>query len=446
MKARLLLFALLASAAILFPAPGAFLLPGLALALLHDDRHPIVTGVLLSMAIWPVAFQVLYWIHVPLRPLTSGVLVASSAIVAWKIRKVEPRWDSTAILGTAALFRLLPAVLYPCASGRDMSLHTLIVRRILEEGHVPADLMPIDSESVWGIPIGFHFEAAALGLEANSASLWLSVAVYVAVTLALYRALVPFFPSGISALAAVAVSFLADKPQTVVRYGSTPLVLSFVLIVAALALWVEGMRGRLRPIPIALLAAASVVTHPTPPYGAIWIVVPALLIFAWRRFDRARIGATALALGLCVATIVPYVLGVRRRPVPEEMRTWTREYQKRGNSRITEPTGIRAAVGVVAHARHEMGEAFVWLSVLVLAYGTWRRRPLAALYGAFFLCWAAVALNVRVWAMPLSLLLYPDRVMHFLILPPAFLRHVEPRRRRQAARRSSISTATWSTR
>lgn len=419
MKARAGVFLVLAVASAAFPAPFVFVLPGLAIAFLHDDRHPWPLSIPLSLAFWAVVLQILYWIHVPVRLPVTVLLVASAAAIAWKARKPDPHWIAAGILGAAVIFRLLPAFLHPCAGGIDMSFHTFLGGKIIEEGRVPADLRPVDGGGVPGLPLGFHFQMAALCLEANPSALWMSVAGYAALTLVLYRALVPFFAAGPSAVAAVVISFLADKPQSAVRYGSHPMVVAFVLTILAYALWMEGLRDRVRPVLVALAAAGGAIVHPTPAYGSVFLLFPALLFVLLRNRNRPRLLATTAAAALTLVLVVPYALGLRHLRVPPGAVEWTRTYLRRGNSRITDSSGWRVAPAVLDQASHELGPPFSGLAVLGTFYALWRRRRLAALLAAVLAGWVLTAVNLKLWVLPYSALLYPDRLLYFLILPVA---------------------------
>ncbi len=188
----------------------------------------------------------------PLWQRFSGAvagLVFLAAAVAW-------RWYQARAL-------ILPAWV-------DSLHHTLIVKKILELGVVPAALAP-EVQAPLAYHYGFHLMAAlfsALGdIPPAETVLWFGQALNALIALSVYRLGKTVWGDWRQAsLAALLVTFAFQMPAYYVTWGRYTLSAGLVALPLAMAAVVDCARSRISPsqvIRLALLTAAVALTHLT---------------------------------------------------------------------------------------------------------------------------------------------------------------------------------------
>jgi hypothetical protein len=254
-----------------------------------SDLTVFVVGT--SVAFWIVTFWFLPYVEIPLSSWTYGVLVLAAVALGvglWKwpgralVRVDRDDMLASLLLATASALRFSFVWRWPLApAGADMRMHSYIAALIAAGDTVPSShlpLLPIDSFGAY--PVGFRALTALIsllgGIPIYRSAMFMEASTLAFLTLAFYGFVRVFWDRPSSAMVALLVTFLPRNLQHFVQWGGDPTLLSFGLLVTALALrpWLEekmslGMWGF-----CALFVAASVFTHLIPVIGVCYATLP----------------------------------------------------------------------------------------------------------------------------------------------------------------------------
>jgi hypothetical protein len=194
-------------------------------------------------------------------------------------------------------------------------------------------------------------------------------------------------------------------------WGGAPNALGIAFAVPAFAAAVDTLRSRSArdAAACALLAAAALLTHPVSVLALCWAGLPVL---AGALFFRPpfRRGLPVLLAGGAVSLLVctPY-LATLGGSLPPEGVAWARNFLHESGTLRTVPRMLHDVPLLAGGAA----------AVAVLVLRPWRAAVPVALAAALLL----LVLNGRVAALPLSEVLYPDRIAVLLLYPLALLAH-----------------------
>ncbi len=262
--------------------------------------------------------------------ITPAILIAVeilsgfSIILALVRRKPHFQFAAFAGLEILALLALVALRFY---QARDLALpawvdsvhHTFLVRLFLEQGGIPADLLP------W-IPgpfyyhIGFHASAAVFsafsGLSPDQAVLVFGQMLGAAAALGAYRLSMAICPDRRRALLALAiVGFIAQMPAFYLSWGRYTLLAGMILLPLAMAEAIEFAAHEQRLsslVRLAILTAGLLLTHYL---AAILLAVFLILVGLYvlvRRERRRRIVGLIVAAGVGTVLALPWLIPMLR--------------------------------------------------------------------------------------------------------------------------------------
>jgi hypothetical protein len=416
--------------------PGLVLVPRRAAA---GPWERVVEVAGASLSFWMAAFWLLRWLPVPLEAGFQGVSAASVLAHALarrpaptaSLRERARRLPVAGLLAAAVVvvLRLLPMNADPGPAGADMSMHAYLAEMILRADGIPTSYRPILPIDTFGtFPVGFHVHTALVALTAGlpiyRAALVVTCLTHAFLTFALFALVRPWTRPSVAALVAFAATFLCSAPQGYIGWGGNPTVLAIGLSALLFASLLRLPSWRDRDAAFAgLILSGVALTHTLVLVQSFYLMgVPLLALLAWRGPRDPR---TLRSLAVFGATFLvvsgPYLVGIDPGALDDDTRAWIAHWVRK-TDHVWHATTPTALVTIPDWAVHAIGDRMaVFVPLVALGLGSLRRRDPAtfALQGAFFVMAFLLVLNARFWWLPLSPLIYPERVAAMLVLPLA---------------------------
>jgi hypothetical protein len=399
---------------------------GLPLASLLRLRIGIAGSALLGVAYWAVALY--------LFPFRGGLVVAAglavllAAAVMWRRESWHWLWlsarrldraDAVLCVGCAAYLSLLATQYVP--PGMDASMHTTAARLIAQNLGLPSTYAPFAADLPFprvnlGLP-AFTAVIIRAGADPASAMLGCEHLTFSGLLMATYLLLRLWVTRMQAAVPAVITAWAARSAQETAGWGGFPTVMSFALGLLALRLLFDvARRPRVRSaVALGIVVAALPLVHGVG--AAIWLygAAPVAAVTALVRAPDKRTALSRLAVAGFVAAFVLACYRASHPPVPTpEQYEWVRDWQL-GSA----PTGT--GWQLVLHSCHNLttyaGSTAIYPALLAAVVLLVHRR-FAPLLGAAIVAATLVFLiaNSRLWILPGSFLLYPERVV--ILGPP----------------------------
>ena len=369
---------------------------------------------LLAAAVWVIAF---WWLRLLPFPwegpvIFIGAVSFCAGLLGWRS---GPDLPSAGVWACAAAVfaALCSSTLVP--PGVDGAMHTAVARIIADAHGHPAGFRPLwPLDFFHSYPVGqptLTALVAALGdLDLRRAGLAGHALAY-ALCVVAFAAAAGRWTNGPSGLAAGLVAvFSARAPLHFWTWGGAPNALGIAFAIAALAAGIDSLQGDRRAAAVCgIYAAASLLAHGVSVVALAW-TTPILLLgaLAFRRDLLPRplllVAAGGLSLGLCA----PYLLTLHPVLGPREI-AWVRE-------------SIRASASLSVFPRM-LHDVPLLAGGAALAAVIARRPRRAAFPAALAALLVLLVLQGRIFALPGSALLYPDRIAVLLLYPLALLGH-----------------------
>ena len=399
---------------------AALLLAGSAVAVAFRLR----TGID-SIALWGLV----YWAVVPyLFPFRGGLDVA--LILAWigAIAAVAARWPIRYRRPAPAAWLLLVG----CGSfatlflwnytpiGIDAGYIGASVRMVLIHRGLPDTYTPWFPDLFFpSVNTTLPFVGAAavrMGGAAGSVTLALVPVTFSLWILATNRLARRWAPPLASAVIAVACVWGTRWAQNTVGWGGCATIAGLVVALHATRIALDlALRPAVgRALALGLAVAAIPLTHGVS--AAVWcyLAVPLLTVhtFATARSPRRTLSALPIAVGVTLAILALYATVGRFQLEPDEI-AWSR-----GHILTDAPQSDGTPLPFASAARYlilyggEPAGAFLGGALLVLI-AMRRGKPLAAAAAAWLIL-AVLLINCHGWWLPLSAMLYPNRIVYWL--------------------------------
>lgn len=351
---------------------------------------------------------------------------------SWKFKRhpfLGFKFNKTHSLFAVFFLFLLPLVSMLLPPGNDAAMHGYITRLIINNGGIPSNYFPIlPIEEFGSYSAGYHTIAAYLSLfdvqfikEAINLT---TVMVYVLYGLGLATLLSLFLRLEIALASSALVLFVSRVPQSSFGWGgnSTVFAFSFIFITVTLMLASHKHRSLALGILAAFPLSALPLTHAIPAVGFVYLSVPLAIVYLFKtKSNRVFIlqslvitGIFALVLLLPFAfnfhdptdnSLVERIMEWQAIYGPEQTKVWWKNIQQTivyVQYRISDPLFF-TVLGLLIVTPFRGRKTYVFWSVLLLVLIL------------------SLVHNVHDWFLPLSHLLYPDRLVYFLTIPIAFL-------------------------
>ncbi len=416
---------------LLVPHVALLVVPGLCFLPQRGGRKTLLdmaaTAHVVSLVFWVVLFLQLKWIPLPLSVVTRAVLAGSLAVLG--IRTFARRRPgrlcavpmSVVLLGVPLVMRLWPLLVSPVPLGPDIVVPCVMARLVAEADGYPASCEPLLPVSRFGLFVpGFASVTAQMADLAGRpvwTAIWhLSLIGFVTYWLALYLLLRVRFSPVVSWAAAGAASLLGTVPSIYLRDGQGATVMSWALLAFGTALVLRG-GGRLVGAGLSFLAAWAM--HPIPPVilgYLLGLLVPFGVLLGWRPRVRWIVLGAVAALVLSLPVLEALTVVERTQGESESARMWA------AMGGLGPPTKLGTLLLRLWRLQlRKVGAVLLALSALGLVAGCSRSARETCVAGLGALGAFALPLLLYVKSLPLSYLMYGDRVPAMLLFPGAWL-------------------------
>ncbi len=396
------------------------LVAGLPLIILLRVPLGLTAAVPLGITVWTIALYVFCFPHGLICAAALGVL---SATAVWRccpsvsrtpFTRVPSKSGLILLIGCAAYATLLVTHYVP--PGMDASMYATAARLIAQQQRLPYTYAPIVPQ--------LHLPAVNLGIPALAAvAIWCGVSPVSAILaseqltfsvfiLTTYFLLRLWTTRLVAAFLAVYATWNAAGVQKTVEWGGFPTVMALALGLFAMRLLIDLTR---RPsyrtaLPLGFTVASVPLVHGIS--AAVWLYAAApmvLLLMIKSRQRRAAMKPLAASAGIALLVVAVY-FAVGRVVISGAALDWVRDWQARYAPRNE---GWLALFSGLPYIRQTEGNAF---RAGLLAAGVLliRRRyyPVIAVAASTLVLSLLIA-NSKHWLLPLSALLYPERVVYW---------------------------------
>lgn len=414
--------------------PGILMLFLRNLSPTHTPIEKLPMAITYSFAWWIIGFWFLRLIPVPLDVfvyMTLGISAAASVyILSRRTLKRKPKRAPIRAHAFAVLFFAILAfpIIYVTAhtiapSGPDASMHAYLAARIADENGFPKTMKPLVPVDQFGFyPIGLPIIVAVM-MKLNHLPVYTNMLIVTALTCWLYAALFytllrQRFSMFISATVAIIISWVLSEPYDIIGWGAIPTVLSFDLLLLVCSLIFQKRHTRFDVILIVLLWYVAFTIHYMLPVASIYVGL-CVLPFYRKAIPGLLQGVKPVWILFLIIVCIPFAWHIKDYPfhVSKTVSAYVATLQRND---LSVQTGAPIQVIAVAAATY-MRTHIPYL--LLLVYGCSLgiliaiNRRYVAMHIAFLLSLFLLIVNSRYWLIPLSALLYPDRIILLGTLP-----------------------------
>jgi hypothetical protein len=310
--------------------------------------------------------------------------------------------------------------------GCDIAMHGYITRLIMEQQGLPETYHPLlPVEQFGSYSAGFHFISATSALFNSDWLLeGLSFATAISYIVAIWGLaffLTIFASSRTAFVVAMIVFWFHRSLQYVVNWGGTPSILSLGLVFCAIAFIGYSIRERsyLFFIMGTVSWCAAALTHLIPAYAGLYLCVGLVAYWIWHFRPSWIFLVKSFGVAVLVATIclMPIVMRMDGKTSPELSKMiWN--WQHRMMNYVGGGDFITNAFHLLGELKFGLSDLTVIASSICLMWMLFRNRFHGlVLVLAIALLLFLLILNSGYWLLPLSELLYPERVMYFYVVP-----------------------------
>lgn len=394
----------------------------------------------LSCVWWIISFWWLSIIPLTLQHLIRitliGTLFTCLYLIAKKTKAKRKKINHSQVYGNVLLTAFYVALAVPyvllatvqlAPTGQDMSMHTYLAQIIRMANGFPTTMRPIVPLHQFGYyPFGFSTIVATLtavnNLPIYTNALGVVVLTYWLFASSVFTLLRKHYPLYISMLTTAIVCWGNSIPNNIVWWGAIPTVLSLAFIIYAIA----AVPTKFSPFTLyisMMFLFAALLTHYMLPAALVYLSIP--LAFVSVPFLRANLhvkGAIpyTYVFTICVS-VLPFLWHFRRYSF--SISSSTMAYVARLQfADLNAPHS--ATLGQILHATGQfiltnissVSLIFYGLSLLVMLF---LNRPLLTKHLIIVTTLMLLLVNSRYWLLPMSFLLYPDRIIVLAVIPLA---------------------------
>ena len=398
----------------------------------------ITASIFLSLGSWISISWFICWCGLPLSYSALALLLV---FVAWYLvknvrkpmRSFSPvrNWPLHYILlAIVLLILIMPVFFITIPPGSDTSMHGYITRLIVNNNGLPHSYRPILPVDYFGsYSAGYHIITALTGgmsvIYLRDAINFISIMTYPLALLALVFALRNFFSEKTATYAAV-IFFCVNRTYIgTVWWGGNPSIMAFAFCLFSFGLFMYAVQNRRQKALwcSAITVAAVPLCHAIPAITFVYVsfVGYVLLLFYYRQQLKWLIANTIiLVVGMLVLSL-PFLVHFKNDNSPELLqmiKDWQHDMM---NGKLT-GRPLQDLLVAADRIKYRIGDELTILSGISLAVLLYYRKfkPLAFI-GILILFIYIIVFNRGYWFLHLSELLYPERVVYFMIVCWAFI-------------------------
>ena len=405
-----------------------FLLPGLLLGYLPISRKIsffefCTYSVVFSLSFWICSFWLLKFLPLPLSLFIYFILGISVLLVAFgksdTFALKPPLFSDLISLAYLILLLLLFMPLYYrqiVPSGADMATHSYIARLIFEQNGFPQSYEPIlPVKQFDSPPFGFPLITASISILGNlpiyKSALILTSLTYVFMGLALLTFLRLYFSLFISLVASLSTLLLSREIFHYIIWGGNLTILSIGFLVFAISFVIKLLDTTKVPTLkysalFSLILYASFTIHSLPLVNALYMAPFIFLyVISKKNLRKKYLPFLVLTLLLLIVFAIPFFSSLKS---PSEN---TLQFIKNFHDRIWREKLLSAYSTIPKYLQRRIGENLFLIAALGLFASFFiKLRHKIWLY-IFLLLAVLIIINARHWFLPLSPLLWPDRIV-----------------------------------
>ncbi len=431
-----MLFAIL-SAALLFTFPGV-LLAGQVKELSRLAK--ITCTAFLSVGFWVGVAWFIAAAGLPLNIVAASLLgISILAFVVFRRKFVVPlklpnhieirtAWVYVALL-VAIVLMLMPLTFVTIPPGCDTTMHGYISRLIINNNGLPSSYRPILPVDYFGsYSAGFHVLTALIAaMQVSFLQDAINVVTFLSYPLAMLGMvflLSQFVQERTAIVTTIIFWGLNSTFESTIWWGGNPTVLGFGCSMFAAGLLLHGLKNqdafafRLS----ALAVAAVLLIHAIPAICFVYLCLPGVVVcfilFSDRRVWLLKNGA--LMVAIAVVLLLPFLMHFKNDNSPELVLK-VKQWQLLMMHNTFSPNVLKNAWGVLLQITGRVGEIPLALSCLaligLLAMKKTKELGIITLFVAYLF---VLVINYGYWFLPLSELLYPERIVFYVIVALSF--------------------------
>ena len=422
-----------------------FTFPGILFvrAYAFNKLSKCITAIFTSLGFWICTSWFISMVGLPLY-ITSYSLLALFIVYffAQNIRKFKN--GSTAnpfqlkkiplhyfILSFALLVLTLPVYFITIPPGCDTAMHGYITRLIINSNSLPHSYRPILPVDYFGsYSAGYHILTALIsGVSVDflrPAINLVSILVYPLTLLALIFSLKNFFSERTAIYTAIIFFGINHTYIGTIWWGGNPSILSFAFCLFSFGLFMHAIQNSSGKefYPLAFTIAAIPLTHAIPAITFVYVSFLGYIfvLYHYRHSIKWIISRTALLFIGVVILLLPFLLHFKNENSPALLlmiKNW--QDQMMGN-KLTHNLSRNILVTTHQVIQYRIGYIPTITAIVSCAFLVYFKKYTPVLYiGTFIVFICLLILNSAYWVLPLSELLYPERIVCFLIVCLSFL-------------------------
>jgi hypothetical protein len=333
------------------------------------------------------------------------------------------------LLAVLALYAL-PLFFITIPPGCDSAMHGYVTRLIINNNGLPHSYRPIlPVDSFGSYSSGYHIITALASFvdEAfiRQAINFITIASYPIAVLASVFFFMQFFSERTVVYTGLVAFCVSNTIHGSINWGGTPTVLAFGFCLFSAGLLVHAVqkKSRLAFLVAALSIAAIPLVHLIPAVAFAYLAIPGYLLLLYKFKEQRNwiLTNTFIVLVLVALLLLPFLLHFENESSAELtklIKHW--QIEMMGN-KLTGNLGENL-LSTLGQIKYRLGDTLVILCGASLAFAIYfKQGKKVLLLLIFMLCAYLLIFNYGYWLLPLSELLYPERVVFFMIFLVSFL-------------------------
>lgn len=387
----------------------------------------IIYTLFLSISFYIVGFWLLKYLPIN---LTTFIYAAWTTTLMFLLLSQKPpnlikinSTDVFAFVFIAILFVLFGRIYFlrQVASGADMATHSYIARVIEYNNAFPSSYEPFVPISTFGsYPFGLPLVSASVSLLTNlpvyKATLALSLITYVLLACGFLVFLTNYFKLSVAIATTVFLLLLGRDITIYLAWGGNPTIMGMAFLLLGVAFFIKTLKAKdlslLNAAITAVVLYASFSIHQIPLISTLFLI-PILALanfFTGQKQVAIYMIKTAFLLGLLSLT---FLSGLE---VPQSI--LGRIFQMQNEPKIIAGgSPIIIFLSAVDYVRVRIGGEILAFGLAGMVISKITKLE----HGGVFFVWCTLVIlqiaNSKVWFLPLSPLLYPDRLATILQIP-----------------------------
>lgn len=392
-----------------------------------------ITTIFFSLGFWVVLPYFTSLINLPLD-LSFYILISSFILIftyqffkrrfTLNIRSINLTFYDW-ILVAVCLIYFIPFLFMQIPPGADSSMHAYVTRLVLHYNGVPSSFEPIiPYENFSSYSAGCSFLSAYISFfqETNLLAAFriMTTLSYSLCVLALYFLLRQFYHKQVAVMGSTIPFLLIYVVQVSISWGGNTTVMSFALCLFAVAILYKlfTQENKYLLIPAGFSISAIPLIHAIPAMVFIYVAGLGMLFFFFYHPDRIKESMKlGLMLVVCVSgLLLPFLWNLEIESSPQLIAMIKDWQQTMTNHKYGDHLFKNLWVTFDQIKNRISDNAFV-LSMISVAFLVVRKRwkvlcLSTSLYALLFLLF----INSNYWFLPMSELLYPERVAFFMLI------------------------------